>query len=201
MSNDFPPGPSDSRDRPSFSSADGGRPHDKRHGTYRSPSKPRGNDNNSFRKRAPESASLIIGWHPVLEALDAGKELQRVLIQRDEKSERTGALLQQLRDLDIPVQRVPREKLDRITQKNHQGLVAFLSPIVFQPLEELISRAYEAGESEIVMGNALKRLNKPRDSYCVSSKVMFGRIFWKRLLSKRRLTGSRLSCERVSDTG
>ena len=38
------------------------------------------------------------------------------------------------------------------------------------------AEAYEAGESEIVMGNALKRLNKPRDSYCVSSKVMFGRI-------------------------
>tara|TARA_B100000768_G_scaffold161168_2_gene161107 strand:- start:1198 stop:2106 length:909 start_codon:yes stop_codon:yes gene_type:complete len=149
MSNDFPSGPSDSRDRPSFSSADGGRPHEKRHGEYRSPAKPRGNDSHSFRKRAPESASLIIGWHPVLEALDAGKELQRVLIQRDEKSERTGALLQQLRDLDIPVQRVPREKLDRITQKNHQGLVAFLSPIVFQPLEELISRAYEAGESPL----------------------------------------------------
>ena len=38
------------------------------------------------------------------------------------------------------------------------------------------AEAYEAGESEIVMGKALRKLNKPRDSYCVSSKVMFGRI-------------------------
>ena len=38
------------------------------------------------------------------------------------------------------------------------------------------AEAYEAGESEIVMGKALKKLKHPRDSYCVSSKVMFGRI-------------------------
>ena len=36
------------------------------------------------------------------------------------------------------------------------------------------AEGYEAGESEIVMGNALKSLNRPRDSYCVSSKVFFG---------------------------
>tara|TARA_B100001029_G_scaffold175237_1_gene176427 strand:- start:326 stop:1294 length:969 start_codon:yes stop_codon:yes gene_type:complete len=36
------------------------------------------------------------------------------------------------------------------------------------------AEGYEAGESEVVMGNALKSLNKPRDSYCVSSKVFFG---------------------------
>ncbi len=149
MSNDSSSGPDNSRQKPSFSAADGGRPHTQQQGGNRGPSRPRNQESHSFKKRAPESASLIIGWHPVLEALDAGKELQRVLIQRDEKSERTGALLQQLRELDIPVQRVPREKLDRITQKNHQGLVAFLSPIVFQPLEELISRAYEAGESPL----------------------------------------------------
>lgn len=148
MSNDSPSSSENSSKKPSFSAADGGRPHGQKRGGN-GPYKPRHRDQNSFKKRAPEPASLIIGWHPVLEALEAGKELQRVLIQRDEKSERTGALLQQLRELEIPVQRVPREKLDRITQKNHQGLVAFLSPIVFQPLEELIARAYEAGESPL----------------------------------------------------
>ena len=148
MSNDFPPGSEKSFPQPAFSAADGGRPHSQKHGGKKS-YKPKHRDQTSFKKRAPESASLIIGWHPVLEALEAGKELQRVLIQRDEKSERTGALLNQLKELEVPVQRVPREKLDRITQKNHQGLVAFLSPIVFQPLEELIARSYEAGESPL----------------------------------------------------
>lgn len=36
------------------------------------------------------------------------------------------------------------------------------------------AEGYEAGESEIVMGKALKSLGRPRDSYCVSSKVFFG---------------------------
>jgi len=92
-----------------------------------------------------------MGWHPVMEALDAGKEFQKVLIQRDEKGERTTALVAQLRGLNIPVQRVPKEKLNRITVKNHQGIVAFLSPISYQPLEELIARAYEAGETPLLV--------------------------------------------------
>ena len=92
-----------------------------------------------------------MGWHPVMEALDAGKEFQKVLIQRDEKGERTTALVAQLRGLNIPVQRVPKEKLNRITVKNHQGIVAFLSPISYQPLEELIARTYEAGETPLLV--------------------------------------------------
>ena len=63
-----------------------------------------------------------MGWHPVMEALDAGKEFQKVLIQRDEKGERTTALVAQLRGLNIPVQRVPKEKLNRITSKTTKAL-------------------------------------------------------------------------------
>ena len=49
-----------------------------------------------------------MGWHPVMEALDAGKEFQTVLIQRDEKGERTTALVAQLRGLNIPVSGCPK---------------------------------------------------------------------------------------------
>lgn len=101
--------------------------------------------------KRPPKGSYVMGWHPVMEALDAGKEFQKVLIQRDEKGERTTALVAQLRGLNIPVQRVPKEKLNRITVKNHQGIVAFLSPISYQPLEELIARAYEAGETPLLV--------------------------------------------------
>ena len=101
--------------------------------------------------KRPPKGSYVMGWHPVMEALNAGKEFQKVLIQRDEKGERTTALVAQLRGLNIPVQRVPKEKLNRITVKNHQGIVAFLSPISYQPLEELIARAYEAGETPLLV--------------------------------------------------
>ena len=103
----------------------------------------------TFNRPAPPKGTYVIGFHPVMEALEAGKEFQRVLIQRDEKSERTTELLEALKAHGIPVQRVPREKLDRVTRKNHQGVIAFLSPIAFEPLEELIARAYESGEAPL----------------------------------------------------
>lgn len=122
---------------------DSSKPHGSRHeGSRRS-------DGFAPRRPAPAKGTYVIGYHPVMEALDAGKEFQRVMIQRDEKSDRTGELLNALRTHEVPVQRVPREKLDRITRKNHQGVIAFLSPIAFQPLEELIARAYELGEAPL----------------------------------------------------
>lgn len=103
-----------------------------------------------YRKR-PSSDTFVMGWHPVLEALETGKEFQRVMIQRDEKGERTAALMQKLHALNIPVQRVPKEKLLRITAKNHQGIIAFLSPITYQPLEEVIARTFESGKTPLLV--------------------------------------------------
>ena len=102
-------------------------------------------------RKRPPSDTFVMGWRPVLEALEAGKEFQRVMIQRDEKGERTAALMRKLQDLNIPVQRVPKEKLLRITAKNHQGIIAFLSPITYQPLEELIARTFESGDTPLLV--------------------------------------------------
>lgn len=101
--------------------------------------------------KRPPKGSYIFGWHPIQEAIESGKEFQRVLIQRDEKGERTAQLLQQLKSLNIPVQRVPKEKLNRVTVKNHQGIIAFLSPIPYQPLDEIVARAYEAGQEPLLV--------------------------------------------------
>jgi 23S rRNA (guanosine2251-2'-O)-methyltransferase len=102
-------------------------------------------------RKRPSSDTFVMGWHPVLEALETGKEFQRVMIQRDEKGERTAALMQKLHALNIPVQRVPKEKLLRITAKNHQGIIAFLSPITYQPLEEVIARTFESGKTPLLV--------------------------------------------------
>lgn len=100
-------------------------------------------------QRSPDPKQIIFGWHPVAEAIQAGKDIQRVMIQRDERGERTAALLRDLALRQIPVQRVPLEKLDRVTRKNHQGVIAWLSPIAYQPLEELVAGAWERGTAPI----------------------------------------------------
>lgn len=97
-------------------------------------------------RRPKRADDRIIGWHPVLEALEAGKDMARVLLQRDAKDDRTKMLVRTLRERGIPIQRVPRERLDRITKKNHQGIIAFTSPVAFIALEELVQRGFESGE-------------------------------------------------------
>ena len=53
--------------------------------------------------------------------------------------------------MGIPIKMVPKVKLDAITLKNHQGIVAFLSPITYQPLEEIVMGAYERGETPVLL--------------------------------------------------
>ena len=101
--------------------------------------------------RRPSERTFLFGIHPVLEALEERKPLQRVLFLKGKQTEELSAILSECRALDIPAQAVPKERLDRITRKNHQGVVAFTSPIEFQPLDEVILGAFERGETPLVV--------------------------------------------------
>ncbi|RLD71584.1 MAG: 23S rRNA (guanosine(2251)-2'-O)-methyltransferase RlmB, partial [Bacteroidetes bacterium] len=76
-----------------------------------------------------KSENYIFGIHAVLEAAQAGKDVDKVLIRRGAGSDLLKKLLGVLSRMDIPVQMVPVEKLNRITGKNHQGVIAFLSEV------------------------------------------------------------------------
>lgn len=88
---------------------------------------------------------LIYGTHSLLEALDAGKDIDKIFIRRGLKTDETQRIIALARERIIPVQQVPVEKLDRLTQKNHQGIVAFLAEIEYTQLEQLIPMIYEEG--------------------------------------------------------
>lgn len=90
---------------------------------------------------------LIFGLHPLIEALEAGKNIDKILLKRGLKSEETQRITLLARELMIPIQIVPVEKIDRITQRNHQGVVAFLAEIEYTALEGLIPMIYEEGRS------------------------------------------------------
>jgi 23S rRNA (guanosine2251-2'-O)-methyltransferase len=60
-------------------------------------------------------------------------------------------LLQLIRENKIPLQYVPREKIERVTRKNHQGVVAFISEITYFPVEELITSIYEKGNDPLLL--------------------------------------------------
>jgi len=90
---------------------------------------------------------LIYGIRPVMEALLAGKEMEKVYIKKDLKGDLFQELFQLLRTLAMPYQFVPIEKLNRITTKNHQGVIAHISPITYQPIENIVPMVFESGET------------------------------------------------------
>lgn len=101
--------------------------------------------------RRPKEKEMVFGLRAVIEAIDAGKTLDKVLLRRDMSSAIGKELLAKLEGLTTPVQRVPIEKLNKYTDKNHQGVIAFLSPIEFQPLEEVVQGLFEAGKTPLLM--------------------------------------------------
>ena len=81
---------------------------------------------------------MVFGIRAVIEAIQADKEVDKILVKRDLQGDLSKELFEVLRGREIPVQRVPAERLDRLTRKNHQGVIAFMSAVTYQSLEDII---------------------------------------------------------------
>lgn len=101
-------------------------------------------------KQRPEK-DLIFGVRAVIEAIQAGKEIDKILIRRDMTNELSRELFAALQDIQVPVQKVPIEKLNKITMKNHQGVIAFISPVTYQRIEDIIPAIYEEGRMPFIV--------------------------------------------------
>lgn len=98
-----------------------------------------------------ESNQLVFGIRAVIEAIHSGKEIESLYIQRGIGGELMHELKQLLNEYQIVAQQVPVEKLNRITMKNHQGVIAFISPIVYQKIEDIIPQIFEKGETPLIL--------------------------------------------------
>jgi 23S rRNA (guanosine2251-2'-O)-methyltransferase len=104
---------------------------------------------------------LVFGIHPVKEALLKGSSIDKVLIQKGAKSEAIHEIRQMLRQQNVIWQEVPIEKLNRVTRANHQGIIALISPIIFQHIEDIIPSIFEKGEVPLLL--VLDRLTDVRN--------------------------------------
>lgn len=95
--------------------------------------------------------NYIFGLRPVLEALEEGKIPERIFIQKGLSGETFQKLFRLIREKNHPYQMVPVEKLNRITRKNHQGVVAQIALISYQKLDMLIPQIYESGETPLLI--------------------------------------------------
>ena len=106
---------------------------------------------NSYKfKRRPEK-EMIFGTRAVIEAIQAGKEFDKILIRRDMTNELSRELYAALQGRAVALQKVPLDKLNQITTKNHQGVIAFISPVTFQRIEDIIPAVYEQGRAPFVI--------------------------------------------------
>lgn len=94
---------------------------------------------------------MIFGIRAVIEAIEAGKEIDKVIVKRELQGDLSKELFALLKNRDIPVQRVPMERLDRFTRKNHQGVIAFLSAITYEHIEDIIPFLYEKGKDPFII--------------------------------------------------
>ena len=95
---------------------------------------------------------MVFGIRAVIETIRAGKEIDKLLVQRDlGTAGNLAELLQAAHEHRVPVQRVPKERLDYITRKNHQGVLAFVSAVNYVQLHNVISDAYERGQTPLIL--------------------------------------------------
>ncbi len=93
----------------------------------------------------------VFGIRPVIEAINAGKEIDRVFIQNGLRAELFQELMVLLKQDNIPYRFVPIVKLNKITRKNHQGVIAYVSPIEFANIEHVIPGLFEKGIVPLVL--------------------------------------------------
>jgi 23S rRNA (guanosine2251-2'-O)-methyltransferase len=94
---------------------------------------------------------MLFGAHPILEAIEAGKTLDRVFIQSNSRSELISKIKHALQENQISWSSVPEEKLNRITSKNHQGVIAFVSPVSFGDVHHIVANTFESGQTPLLL--------------------------------------------------
>lgn len=98
-----------------------------------------------------EKESGIFGLRPIIEAIEAGKTIDKLFVQKGLQGEIFSELRKLMTEYEIPTQYVPLEKLNRLTRKNHQGVYAFISPIEFHQIENLLPQIYEQGKNPFIL--------------------------------------------------
>jgi 23S rRNA (guanosine2251-2'-O)-methyltransferase len=104
-----------------------------------------------MRETLTKGNNFIFGTRAVMEAIDAGKDVEKILIQKNLQNDLIKELTDKARALKVPFVRVPIEKLNRISRKNHQGVISYLSPIQFSSLDHVVESAYSNGRDPFII--------------------------------------------------
>jgi len=95
--------------------------------------------------------NVVFGTRAVIETIKAGKTIDKLLIQKGLQNDLLSHLMDLTRKYQIAISGVPIEKLNRVTRKNHQGVIAFVSAIDFVTLHNIVANSYEDGKPPLIL--------------------------------------------------
>lgn len=95
---------------------------------------------------AKTNNDLLVGLHPLEEAIEAGKTINKIMVKKGIGTN-ANEVLKKARQQGIYIQYVPVEKLNRVYRGNHQGVIAFTSPVEYHELSSVVMSVFESGES------------------------------------------------------
>ena len=98
-----------------------------------------------------EEKNYIFGIRAIIEAVNAGKTIDKLFIQKGLHNDLFAELWKLVRLKRINYKHVPLEKINRLTRKNHQGVFAFISPIDFHNIEDVVPALYEQGKNPLIL--------------------------------------------------
>lgn len=98
-----------------------------------------------------DKTQYIYGIHAVLEAIDAAKDIDKILLSKTLNPETAQEIIEKARVLRVPVQRVPVQKIDRITRRNHQGVLAMMAAVTYYRVDDLVPRLFDEGKNPFVV--------------------------------------------------
>jgi len=113
-----------------------------------------------------DKQNYIFGIRAIIEAIDSGKTIDKLFIQKGLHNNLFAELWKLVRIKRINYKHVPLEKINRLTKKNHQGVFAFISPIDFHNIEDVIPKLYEEGKDPLIL--VLDRITDVRNFGAIS---------------------------------
>lgn len=98
-----------------------------------------------------ENQTQIFGIRAIIEAINSGKTIDKVFLQKGLKGDLFSELESLVNKSSLNKSYVPIEKLNKLTKGNHQGAVAQISPIAFYDMEELVLQVMESGKAPLFL--------------------------------------------------
>ena len=114
-----------------------------------------------YKKKYEEADDIIYGVRAVIEAIRAKRPINKIMIQKGMNKELFYELKEELANKKYNLQFVPIHKLNRLTRKNHQGVIAQVSPIEYQALTPIVTQLFDEGIVPLIL--ILDRLTDVRN--------------------------------------